>query len=142
MARLELRNKVNVIARLDALYGSCQSWTSFLRGIKTPATHTTYVDSLVRFIRYLNAENPDKLLEGTATLKENQILGFVAMQKEKGLSSSIIKTRLAAIKLFYEMNRTPLSWTFIRRGIGKTKKRIDKSRDHMDELMRSMKVVE
>lgn len=127
MARLALKDNLNTIARLDAVYGSCQSWTSFLRGIKTQATHKTYVDSLVRFMRYLNAENPDKLLEGSPTLKENQILGFVAMQNESGLSSSIIKTRLAAIKLFYEMNRTPLSWTFIRRGIGKTKRRIDKA---------------
>lgn len=127
MAKLALKDNLNTISRLDAIYGSSQAWTSFLRGIKTQATHKTYVDSLVRFMRYLKAENPDRLLKGSPTLKENQILGFVQMQNESGLSSSIIKTRLAAIKLFYEMNRTPLSWTFIRRGIGKTKRRIDKA---------------
>jgi integrase len=115
------------LTRLDAIYGSCQSWINFQRGITTKTTRKTYVDALGRFIRYLKAENPDKLLEGSPTLLENQILGYIAEQKTKGLSSAVIKTRLAAIKLFYEMNRMPLSWTFIRRTIGKTKRKLDKA---------------
>jgi site-specific recombinase XerD len=103
---------------LDAVYGFCQSWINFLRGITTNTTRKTYVDGLAHFIQYLKAENPDKLLEGSATLLEEQILSYIAEQKSKGLSSSFIKTRLATIKLFYEMNRMPLSWTLIRRTIG------------------------
>ncbi|MGH9877398.1 MAG: hypothetical protein ACREAZ_06455 [Nitrososphaera sp.] len=110
-----------------ALYVGSQAWQSFLRGIKTDKTFTNYTDALKFYMRWLKISDPDKLLDGPIQMLENQIIEFIADEKAKGKSQSVISQRVSAVKLFYEMNRKPLSWAFIRRTIPKTRKRKDRA---------------
>lgn len=100
-----------------------QSWTNFQHGMGTEVTRRAYNGDLAYFMEFIGSDNPDKLLDGIKEQLENQIIAFIAWQKQKELSTSIIRRRLAAITLFYEMNRTTLAWKYIRRTIGRGKKK-------------------
>lgn len=114
-----------------------QSWLNFMRGLHTRDTKSQYISGIRIYMRWLNIDSPDKLLEGNAELLENQIIGFIAAQKEKDLSTYIIKNRLAAIKKFYGMNRKPLSWDFIYGTVGRNKKK-SKDEAYTHEQIRNM----
>ena len=72
-------------------------------------------------------EDATKLLEGDNLRIEDRIAAFIASQSREGLSDSIVNTRLAAIKLFYDMNRRPLAWKLIRKSLQATKKHKDRA---------------
>ena len=97
--------------KVQTTYGST-AWLRFSRAITAKATEKAYRNSLKVFMRFMKVSGEveaAKLLEGTNEQIEDHIVGFIAAQKEENLSSSIIHTRLAAIKLFYDMNRRPLA---------------------------------
>lgn len=101
-------------------------YARFTRAIKTEATRRVYDNSLGLFMKYCEFIDYAKLLEGSNEDIEDRIMNFVAAQSEDGLSSAIIQTRLAAIKLFYDMNRRTLAWRLIRKGLKSTPKRKDR----------------
>ena len=55
---------------------------------------------------------------------EDDIINWISFEKRDGVRPATIKNRRAGVKLFYEMNRKPLSWTVITKtipGIGRSK---------------------
>lgn len=114
------------------------SWIRFKRAINSKATFSVYKNSMKVFMQFTRVDNdPDQLLLGSNEQIEDSIMGFIAVQKGDGLSSSMINTRLAAIKLFYDMNRRPLAWRMIRRTVGTTMKHKDRAytREEIQKLL-------
>ena len=130
---------------------SSDSWRNFLRGIKSKASIPVYTNSLYYFMRHLNfyevkdgvtTYHPEKLLEGTDILLEDQIMGFIDLLKEKGRSRPLIRLRVAAIKLFYKKNRRrSLDWDNIIDNIPRTKKRMDRPYT-VEELLKAINMAE
>jgi site-specific recombinase XerD len=112
-----------------------------LRGCNASDTVKVYTNTLKNYLQHLRFDSPELLLKGTKELLENQIIDYIQSQKERGLSSDLIRMRLSAIKLFYEMNRVELSWKYIRRTVGTTKKRKDRTYT-LDEIRAILNVAD
>lgn len=137
------------------------SWRNFLRGIQSKATVPVYTNSLHYFMRHLGffvtekheatekeaayektVYLPDKLLEGTDALIEDQVMSFVDYLKGQGRSRALIRTRIAAIKLFYKRNRRKsIDWELIIETLPKTKKLSDRAYTHA-ELHKALDMAE
>lgn len=118
-----------------------QVWTNFLRGATNEKTAYVYKNSVLYYMKMMEISKAEELLEGTNELQEARLLDYVAKEKERHTSSSLIRHRLCALKLFYDMNRRPLNWKFVRKTIGKTKKHKDRAYTH-DEIRRALKVAD
>lgn len=112
-------------------------YANFLKGITNDSTAVVYRNSLKVYMRFLGIQDYSKLMEGTDISIEDTIGNFITHERNRHISSSLIRTRLAAIKLFYDMNRKPLSWRLITRTVGRTKKIKDRAytRDEIRRLI-------
>jgi integrase len=72
-------------------------------------------------MKWFGSENPDDLLRGTNEEIEDKIMSYIehASSVEK-LATGSIRMKMSALRLFYSMNRRPLSWKLIDRTIEKT----------------------
>lgn len=104
-----------------------RAFTNFLQAISNDNTLKTYKDGLANFMRFCEVQEPAKLLDGNSEFLEDRIKDYIAFQKKEEVSSSLIYTRLAAVRLFYESNRKVLAWKFIKKGVGRGKKRKDRA---------------
>ena len=118
---------------------SCKAYVNFVRGISSPASRVDYDGALQTFMDYLRKTDPEQLLIGSTEQLEDQIMDFIANQKEKGLSCATIRQRVAAIKHFYEMNRKPLSWKIVAKTMGEPSTKRDRGYTH-EELKRMLEV--
>ncbi|HEX9678221.1 hypothetical protein [Nitrososphaera sp.] len=84
----------------------------FLGAIHNEYTRITYMSTLRAFVQYSKAKTPTELF-GTTSKIERRIEDWVAHMKENGLQGTTIRMRILVLKLFYEMNRTPLAWKII-----------------------------
>ena len=82
-----------------------RAYTNFLQAIGNDHTLKTYKDGLATFMRFCETKVPAKLLEGNTEFSKDRIKDFIAFQKKEGISTSLINTRLAAVRLFYVANR-------------------------------------
>lgn len=142
----------------------CDAWTRFLRAINSPATVTVYSNSLHYFMRFLNLYEqeektvkkkaggfrtirvyryyPEKLLDGTDAVKEDNIKRFVDDLKNQGRSRALIRIRVAAIRLFYRKNKVKgIDWDDIVSEIPKTRRRKDRAY-FIDELHKGVNMAE
>jgi site-specific recombinase XerD len=119
---------------------NCKAYVNFVRGISSTASKVDYDRALQTFMDYLKKTDPGQLLVAdSAEQLEDQIMDFIADQKEKRLSYATIRQRVAAIKHFYEMNRKPLSWKIITKTIGKPSSKKDRGYTH-EEIRRMLDV--
>jgi hypothetical protein len=108
---------------------SSNVWTNFLEGVPNPHTQEGYVNNVKFFMREMGISTPDELLQGTGEFLEDRIRGFIAKRKPHSSGVTIYRT-ICALKLFYDMNRKTLNWKYVRKAIGKSKKRTDKAYTH------------
>ena len=82
----------------------------------------------IAYSKWLAVSNPDELLKGDNVEIENRMLAYIdhATQVEK-LASGSIRMKISALKLFFEMNRRPLSWKPIGRTIEDTGTKKDRA---------------
>lgn len=120
------------------------AFLNFYRAIPSPHTKKLYSICLRKFIEFLHEKGhiAEPVIESLLVYKtrkdgereidvetiENWIISYVAYQREQKLSVSIIRTRNAAIKLFYEMNRVRnIPWKIIGKTLGENVKRKDRA---------------
>ena len=72
-----------------------------------------------RYLRYSGQNAPDDLLNISDEKAEDNIMAYIRYLKDEGIKPTTIRTRLAPLILFYEMNRKHLAWKFIDRTIPK-----------------------
>lgn len=105
----------------------------FSGALKTRPTRKLYVNSLKNFIQFL-VENkaieeakPDALLKDGEVV-EDWILQYLQWYKDNDKSVAMMRARLAALKLFYEMNRysKKIDWKIITKSLGEEKRLRDR----------------
>ncbi len=77
----------------------------FLSGIATPATRKQYEYQLERFLKETKLKNFTALLELDDETRQDMLEKYVLMLKKRDLRKSTIVIALAAIELFFDMNK-------------------------------------
>lgn len=109
-------------------------YSRFYAAIPSAASRQVYANSLKHYLRFLAYETPERLIGQDIDIIEDQVISYIKSQKEVGLSSGIIRVRLAAIKLFYDMNKVVLSWRIINKTIGEQTKKFKDRPYKSDEI--------
>ncbi len=118
---------------------SSDVWMNFTRAISNKETLVGYTSDVRQFLEYLPLSDPSELLHGKSEEIENNLVRFVIHLKTNGKSVSRIRRVMAALKLFYLINRVTLNWPFILRHVGKGKTRKDKAYNH-DQIRKALSV--
>lgn len=106
------------------------AYRNFERGLrkKAQATKENYRWCIKTYMKWAGAATPDDLLQGDNVAIEDKIMLYIdqATQKEK-LASGSIRMKLSALRLFYGMNRRPLSWEMIDQTVQDSEARKDRA---------------
>lgn len=117
-----------------------EAWRNFIRGVTNKESRKVYTNAMQHYMRFLKIDSPQRLLEGEQQKLEDNIIGFINDQQDRDLSADIVKTRVSAIRKFYERNRKPLSWDYIRDSIAKTKKKTKDKAYSVEQIDRMLAV--
>ncbi|MGH9878917.1 MAG: hypothetical protein ACRD5H_14905, partial [Nitrososphaerales archaeon] len=109
-----------------------QPWANFVQALNNKETYVGYTSDLKQYLQFLGTKSPEVLLQGMPAAMEDLILSFVKSKKAEGTSAPRIRRIVAAVKLFYEVNRIALNWKFVTRQIGRTKAQKDGAYSHAD----------
>jgi len=111
-------------------FSKSTAFRNFERGMRknAEATRENYKWCIRSYMKWAGLSNPDKLLQGDNVTIEDKIMNYVdhATKTEK-LASGSIRMKLSALKLFYEMNRRPLSWVLIEKTVEETNPKKDRA---------------
>lgn len=103
-----------------------KAFARFYSAIPSPESKRIYTSCLRHYMNFIKLESTDQLISKDIELLEQSLINYIDYQKEQGLSASVIRVRVAAIKLFYQMNKVELAWKIVSKTIGETKKLKDR----------------
>jgi site-specific recombinase XerD len=103
-----------------------EAWAKFIDALHNAETRTGYTHDLRQYIQFLSLKDPAELLKATKEQQEDQAIRFIVSMRDKR-SSSRIRRVMAAVKLFYEVNRVSLNWKYVLRNVKKGKTLKDES---------------
>lgn len=111
----------------EKIFRKSTSYDNFVNAIRSSATKRVYVDSLKRYMKYLQITNVDDLLlhhgiEADKKLIESQVIKYVMSLRQDGLSYATMKYLVAPIFTFYQLNDVVLNHKKINRYFGEYKK--------------------
>ena len=108
------------------------SLENFANAIDSPYTEKTYKNSLKLYLQYHNFNDYDSLLQIDKETTFRMIRDFIVFQRKmKQRSHSRINIHLAAIRLFYCVNRYEgIDWFTLARFKGKERKRMVNDRSY------------
>ncbi len=108
------------------------SLENFVNAIDSPFTEKTYKNSLKLYLKYHNLKDYDSLLQIDKETTFRMIRDFIVFQRKmKQRSRSRINIHLAAIRLFYSVNRYDgIDWFTLARFKGKERKRMVNDRSY------------
>ena len=108
------------------------SLENFANAINSPYTEKTYKNSLKLYLQYHNFNDYDSLLQIDKETTFRMIRDFIVFQRKVKLRShSRINIHLAAIRLFYSVNRCDgIDWFTLARFKGKERKRMVNDRSY------------
>lgn len=91
--------------------GKNVSYLNFVNAIRSEATKRGYLISLRRFMIHVNAQNTDELLKNQSSprLIESQIIDYIMSLRNSGVAYSTIKSLIAPIFTFYQLNDVTLN---------------------------------
>lgn len=116
---------------------SGQPYRLFIESCRAEKTKEAYASSLKAFMLFRNILDVEALVTEEPKRAQQQIIDFLMVLKEKGLSWQTRVIRAAALKHFYEMNDVVLNWKKINRFIGE-KSRTVRDRAYTLEEVRKM----
>jgi site-specific recombinase XerD len=95
-----------------------------VNAIRSEATKRGYLISLRRFMIHVKAQNTDELLKNKSDsrLIESQIIDYIMSLRNNGVAYSTIKSLVAPIFTFYQLNDVILNRKKIMRYTGEYKK--------------------
>jgi site-specific recombinase XerD len=115
---------------------SLSPYDKFIKAVASPFTRISYANSLELYMKYLNIDSCEKLLQQDPKIVLSDLILYVIHMKEQlKLSKSTINNRLSAVEKFYETNDVELRWKKIREYAKGTKKKIrknDRSYSHVE----------
>lgn len=100
-----------------------EAYDNFVNTIKSDATKKQYIKAVVKYMQFLEVSNLEELQKGDTKLLQARIISFIMSHRERGLSTSLIQLRLAALKHFYAVNDLVLNWDKIYSFIGQPTKK-------------------
>jgi integrase len=121
------------------------AYKKYQDAINNPQTAERYEEMFGWYLRYNGATTLDDLLKIPDEKAEDNIIAYIRFLKGDGIRPTTIRTRLAPLILFYEMNRKRLAWKMINKTIPKgNNKSQDRSysRQEMQMLLSVAKVRE
>jgi integrase len=82
------------------------SYDNFANAIRSPATKTVYINSLKRYMNFLQITNVDDLLlhQQDKKIIESQLIDYIMSLRNDGISHAAIKHLVAPILTFYVRN--------------------------------------
>jgi hypothetical protein len=105
--------------------GQGTSYENFVNAIRSPATKKVYVNSLRRYMKYLQLTDVDQLLLGGQTspkVIESRLIDYIMSLRQDGVGYSTMKYLVAAISTFYQLNDVVINRKKIHRYFGEYKR--------------------
>lgn len=99
-----------------------KSYENFLSGIATPKTQITYECNFKKFVKWGKFTSYDSILEIDDKTLTQIFKDYMTHLKGKGLRYGSLKIAFSSIRLFLELNDKPLSYTSIKKIMGKETK--------------------
>ena len=100
-----------------------QAYRNFIETVHSQFSRITYRNSLELYMRFRGAEDCNQLLEEDPKTIQSQLIDYViSLREENKLNATTIRTRIAAVKKFYDTNDIELKWRKIKSYIGKGRK--------------------
>jgi hypothetical protein len=111
--------QLELASRVPADIRNSVSYKRFTDAINNPQTAEKYHEMFAWFVEYTGDKKEKDLLSISDEKVEDKIISYIRHLKDDGIKPTTIRTRLAPLILYYEMNRKRLAWKMIKRTIPK-----------------------
>lgn len=99
-----------------------QAYRNFIETVHSPFSRVSYKNSLKLYMQFRKIQDCNQLIEEDPKIIQFKLIDHVISLRENKLNASTIKSRIAAVKKFYDTNDIELKWKKINSYIGKGKK--------------------
>jgi integrase len=100
-----------------------QAYRNFIETVHSPFSRVAYKNSLTLYLQFRGIQGCDQLIGEDPKIIQVKLIDYVISLREKNkLHSATIKSRIAAVKKFYETNDVELKWKKINSYIGRGRK--------------------
>jgi integrase len=100
-----------------------QAYRNFIETVHSPFSRVSYKNSLELYMQFRRMQDCNQLIEEDPQMIQFKLIDYViSLREENKLNASTIKSRIAAVKKFYDTNDIELKWKKINSYIGKGRK--------------------
>jgi integrase len=86
------------------------AFRNFSQSLRSAATKKDYIASLSYYMAYLKVDDYEALISEPALIQSHIIDYLIFLREERKLSPNTIRTYVASVKRFYDMNDVSLNW--------------------------------
>jgi integrase len=100
-----------------------QAYRNFIETVHSPFSRISYKNSLTLYMQVRGIQDCKQLVEEDPKIIQSNLIEYVISLREKNkLNAATIKSRIAAVKKFYDTNDIELKWKKINSYIGRGRK--------------------
>ena len=110
------------------------AFRNFSQSLRSAATKKDYLASLSYYMTYLKIDDYEKLIAEPALIQSHIIDYLIHLREERKLAPNSIKSYLAGVKRFYDMNDITINWKRVWMYQGESYKVVDDTAYTADQI--------